>query len=301
MMTYTEEHTMPWSRAIAPYRIAVLVTCHNRCELTLMALRSLHQQQGIDDVEMKVFLVDDGSTDGTADAVRKLFPEVCILQGCGNLFWNGGMRTAFAEALKGDFDAYLWFNDDTILYRDAMSRVVACAREASAHGKPAIVAGSTVSPATGEHSYGGFQLHAHGLVLEFEKIKPHTYEVMRCDTVNGNFTLIPREVAKSVGNIEPGFRHQFGDVDYGLRAKRMGFDLMVAPGYVGQCTVGNPEGTWKDASAPMRKRWKNLMSPKGVPFTEWLLFTRRHYGWRWMHYALSPYARTLVSSLVTHR
>lgn len=301
MLTYTEESTTPRLTAHSPYRIAVLVTCHNRRELTLMALKSLYQQQGVGDVEMRVFLVDDGSTDGTADTVRSQFPEVRILKGCGNLFWNGGMRTAFAEALKGDYDAYLWFNDDTVLYRDAMARVVACARDSSAQGKPAIVAGSTVSPLTGEHSYGGFQLHTHGLVMEFEKIKPHTYDVVRCDTVNGNFTLIPREVAKSVGNIEPSFRHQFGDVDYGLRAKRLGFDLMVAPGYVGQCTAGEAEGTWKDPNAPISKRWKNLMSPKGVPFQEWLLFTRRHYGWRWMHYALSPYARTLLSGLLARR
>jgi hypothetical protein len=36
------------------------------------------------------------------------------------------------------------------------------------------------------------------------------------------------------------------------------------------------------------------LSPKGAPFREWLLYTRRHFGWRWPLYALSPYVKTLL-------
>ena len=38
-----------------------------------------------------------------------------VLHGDGQLYWNGGMRHAFAAAIAGDYDYYLWMYDDTVL------------------------------------------------------------------------------------------------------------------------------------------------------------------------------------------
>jgi GT2 family glycosyltransferase len=84
-------------------RLAVLMTCFNRKEMTLEALRSLFSQKQVEDLNVTVYLVDDGSRDGTSQAVAERFPRVSILQGDGSLFWNGGMRKAFAEALTANF------------------------------------------------------------------------------------------------------------------------------------------------------------------------------------------------------
>jgi GT2 family glycosyltransferase len=72
--------------------------------------------------------VDDGSTDDTATAVSQRFPQVKILQGTGSLFWNGGMRIAFAQALQHDYDYYLWLNDDTVLYPNALETLLTTAQ-----------------------------------------------------------------------------------------------------------------------------------------------------------------------------
>ena len=103
-------------------RTAVLITCHNRKPKTLACLTALFNQEPSPDVTIDVYLVDDGSTDGTTEEVHQTYPQVKILQGDGSLFWNGGMRKAFAEALKQDYDYYLWLNDDTVLYPEAMPR-----------------------------------------------------------------------------------------------------------------------------------------------------------------------------------
>jgi GT2 family glycosyltransferase len=80
-------------------RTAVLITCHNRKPKTLACLAALFNQELSPEVTIDVYLVDDGSTDGTAEAVHQAYPQVKILQGDGSLFWNRGMRKAFAEAL----------------------------------------------------------------------------------------------------------------------------------------------------------------------------------------------------------
>lgn len=278
-------------------RIAVLITSHNRRELTLGSLSALFRQRGLEEIELSVYLVDDGSTDGTAEAVQSSYPKVHILAGSGDLFWCGGMRLAFATAMQDDPDAYLLMNDDTILYEDALLRTVKCAFDLIAARKPSIVVGSTCAPGSTKRTYGGFVVHKRGLSFEFHPVLPHQTEAIVCDTLNGNFALIPREIARAVGNIDPRFRHQLGDLDYGLRARQLGFSIVVAPGYIGECGQNARAGTWRDPSASFAKRWKNLMSPKGVPVREWVIFTRRHYGWRWLHYAASPYAKTIGLSL----
>ena len=102
------------------YNIAVILTCYNRREKTLSCLSGLYlaQEKCKDaDIALSVYLTDDGCIDGTAQAVRSQFSDkdITILQGSGNLYWAGGMRLAWNEALKEDnkWDFYLLLNDDT--------------------------------------------------------------------------------------------------------------------------------------------------------------------------------------------
>ena len=87
-------------------QLAVLLTCFNRKATTLRCLEQLNKQNIT--ASMDVFLCDDGSTDGTSDAIKKLFPQVYIIRGSGNLFWNRGMLTAWRKACETkDYDAYI--------------------------------------------------------------------------------------------------------------------------------------------------------------------------------------------------
>ena len=66
-------------------KIAVLLTCFNRREMTLSCVRRINSQVNIDDLEIEIFLSDDNSTDGTAQAVNSEFPFVKVLHGNGSL------------------------------------------------------------------------------------------------------------------------------------------------------------------------------------------------------------------------
>ena len=214
-------------------RIAALLTTYSRKATTLACLGRLFEQDV--NAQITVFLVDDNSPDGTAEAVHAEFPSIRVLHGDGNLFWCGGMRRAFDAALKEDFDFYLWLNDDTVLEADAVRRLVEANLSLPADRQQnAVIVGSTREPGTGAHTYGG--------VVRSSRFHPNKYRLLEpgetpraCETMNGNCVLIPRAVVSLTHNLSPEFRHGMGDFDYGLRARKAGCSVWVAPGYVGVC------------------------------------------------------------------
>lgn len=275
--------------------IAVLMTSFNRRAQTLECLRLLYAQTAMSHVSLHVILVDDASADGTTDAVQAAFPRVDVFAGTGKLYWNGGMRKAFAHALERGYDFYLWLNDDTQLFPEALATLLAAERQLALEGKTGILTGSTCDGISRAASYGGWRWKK-SWKRELEPVVPDPGTLLRCDTMNGNCTLIPRRVAQVVGNLEAQFTHSFGDFDYGFRAARAGFGIYVVPGFVGSCSDNSRRGTWRDASVSLRQRWRHLNSVKGSPFHEWSLYCRRHLGALWPLYTASPYVKTVLSS-----
>lgn len=271
-------------------RVAVLMTCHNRKNVTIRSLQGLKAQQDAG-ASVDLFLVDDGSSDGTSDAVRQEYPRANILRGDGGLYWCGGTRLAFSSAIPGDYDFYLWLNDDTSLYPDAMQNLISTYLDVAGRaGRALIVAGSTRDPETGAFTYGGWRQCRGKLgTNSWKKIPPETNHPIFCDTINGNCVFISREVVQRIGNLDRIFTHSMGDLDYGLRARMKGCQIVIAPGYVGECGANEGAGLWPDRNLTVGVRWKKLLGPKGLPVKEWGVFCSRHKGFFWPLVWLSPY------------
>lgn len=275
--------------------IAAILTCYNRKEKTLTCLTNLINQDAISDIDLTVYLTDDGSTDGTSEAVKKNFPQVNIIKGDGTLFWNGGMRVAFSKAIESEHDYYLWLNDDTMMYSNALKLLVATSINIKQkQGNDVIVVGTIKDIDTGVINYGGrnrkSKLQPLLFILLNSSAKPQ-----KCDTFNGNVVLIPQNVVSKIGNISSEYSKQHGgDFDYGLRAKYAGFESWVASGVVGECPSNSLKGTIFDKSLPLRDRIKQMKSPKGVPpAKEWMVFAKRHAGFLWPFYWLRTMVRII--------
>jgi GT2 family glycosyltransferase len=267
-------------------RVAAIIAAHNRRDLTLACLRSLDAQR-VPGVAVDAFVLDDGSSDGTSEAVAEQFPEAVLLHGDGQLYWGGGMRQAFATAIASDYDHYLWLNDDVYLDDAALAVLLDTERRLRQPGKAVIVVGSTRDPQTGQLNYGGV-VHPHRWrPLRSELVEPGDAP-RPCDTMNGQVVLISRAVVQRIGNIDPAFVHLGGDYDYGLRARAAGCSVWVAPGMVGTC-ASHPER--RTDERPLGDELRRLWSLKQLKAGPWAVYSRRWAGRLWPMYWLSPYVR----------
>lgn len=279
-------------------RVAVLVPCHDRKETTLACLAALAGQRLPPGVALEVLLVDDGSRDGTGEAVRESFPAVRVLEGDGTLYWAGALRLAFTTAIDEGFDHCLWLNDDTALSPDAVARLLEtlAALERAGNGD-VIVCGATRDPDTGRLTYGGVRRRSRLRPLVF-RLVPEADAPVPCDTTNGNCVLVPNRVAARLGGLSAEFTHTMADYDFGLRALGHGVRCWVAPGTVGTCRRRTIAGTWMDPAVPLRRRLGMYLSPKGLPPAEWWVFARRHAGVLWpiaiAKWSLMPFFPSLL-------
>lgn len=246
--------------------LAVLMTVHNRRENTLRCLRALETQLPAEGVRVDIYMTDDASTDGTPQAVGAEFPDVRILPGDGSLYWNGGMRRAWQEASREDYNYYLWLNDDTKLFPDALEGLLS---DAHTTGDGTIICGATHSAQTGLITYGG---RRNGRLMAPDGT------LQKCDTFNGNVVLVPRAVFWQLGMLDARFTHALGDFDYGLRAGRAGIAIRQACGWAGTCEKHDSLPRWCDPRTPLRERIRWFGTPLGGRPAEQFYFERRHFG-----------------------
>jgi GT2 family glycosyltransferase len=279
-----------------PKKVAVILTCFNRKQKTLDCLDAVLAQSVFSEVAVYFFVTDDGSQDGTSDALMHKYKNIRLLKGNGSLFWNGGMRMAWEEALKSPFDYFFLLNDDTFLYHSTLQRMlVAHEKCKEVTGKAGIIIGSTLGE-NGKTSYGGELQKSKLRPLTLIKLDP-TDHVQPCDTFNGNCVLISQDAVLVLGNLDSGFVHAMGDTDYGLRAKRAGIPMWVIPFYAGRCVNDNSTaGSFNDSSLSAAARFKKILSPKGLPWRAWRIVCRRHAGILWPIYCVWPYAKIFLTS-----
>lgn len=281
-------------------RITAILTTFNRRQTTLSCLARLEAAAAEAKVALRIVLVDDASSDGTAGAVRERFPLAEVASGEGDLFWNRGMHRGIELAFAQEFDYLLWLNDDTMLRADAISRLLQEAQMLRHRdGRDALLSGATCD-ATGRVTYGG-AASAGGLRrFTYRRVWDANVPVA-CDVINGNCVLVPAEIARVVGNLDPVFEHAMGDTDYALRTKAAGFGVYVASGFVGQCSNNPVQGSFNDADASFRTRWQRMMSRKGLPPRSYAHFVRRHGGPMWPLYFAWPYVRLISTGWLPRR
>jgi GT2 family glycosyltransferase len=207
-------------RAEAAGTIYVLAPVHNRRALTERFARCLAAQT---DRGFHLVLVDDGSTDGTADAVRSVLPDATIVEGKGDWWWAGSLEQARRWLLKRPVrpgDLVLIANDDTTFEPDFL----AAARAALDGATKTLLLAQPYSAQTGERSGIGVEVNWRKLAF-----KPaFAPEDIDCFPTRGLFLHLEDFLALG------GFHtillpHYLSDYEFTIRAARRGFALKTDP------------------------------------------------------------------------
>lgn len=204
-------------------KVFVVVPVHNRIEDTKEFMKSIKKQTY---KNFELTIVDDGSTDGTSDYIKKKYPWVNVLHGNGNLFYTGGMRKGISylkkKAKNGDF--LLTLNNDTTFDKDYIKTLVKISQN---NGR--ILVGTIckeldtkkIVDTTHNTNWNPFSLKRS------EKKSPDRKLLFDTKTLSGRGTIVPIEVVKKIGNFNKNLPQYGSDSDFFYRAKKNGFTLAV--------------------------------------------------------------------------
>ena len=271
--------------------IVTLTTCHNRRDGTLAALSDLHAQDLPADVTLAHVIVDDGSTDGTAQAVSKLFPNVEIVQGSGHLYWAGGMRHGWEKAVSTKtFDYLFVYNDDVRLAKSAIKELVRSGAALLKPGmEPHVIVGSFLSQNGSVTTYGGRSRSSRWHPLKFAHLVEPDGTLQEADTLNMNGALISRSALSQVGFLSNYFIHSGADFEYGLKLRQAGGTVYVSERHIGRCDLNPETNVLPEHARSLRDSLERLFDRKREPFRQRLNYYRQHGGLLWPAFWITPY------------
>lgn len=266
--------------------ISVLLAVHNRLELTKQCLDFLEASANRARAALSIYIYDAGSSDGTqAFFSMRDRRTVTYVRGSSDCFWAESMRRLmiafWSELINSEY--VLLLNNDTLLAPDAIEKMLALARSDK------IVVGEVCDAVSGEHTYGSLVQRSWLRPLEFRRSRGG-----RPATFNGNCVLIGHSALARIGPLSSRYRHSLADLDYGLRASRLGVSIASTYEYLATCSR-NPEGaSWSNQHKSLSHRWREMQSPKGLPFSEWTYFCLHWAGIRGVPYMVVPYITLLI-------
>ena len=222
-------------------KIAIVIPSHNNLNVLKHSVPSIY-----DDAFM-IVLFDDGSTDGTAEWVKKNYPKVHILKGDGNCWWTGAVSRLIDYCLVKNCDYIISLNAD-VLITPELARSLVCL---SIDKSDAIVASLVVDVTNPEkvlwagsrfdkiHKfvpiYASQYIHKAGSLVRSLPKGPYT-----ADEVHGRGVVLPASVIRSIGNYDwESFPQYGGDTEFSFRASRNGITMFIDPNCRAKVFVDN--------------------------------------------------------------
>jgi GT2 family glycosyltransferase len=207
----------------------VVVLSWNGREDTLRCLESLAR---VGSSDLGIVCVDNGSTDGSPRAVRERFPEVALIEAGANLGYCAGNNLGVRYALEHGASWVALVNNDATVGADVIEGFERAARERPRAG---ILAGKVYFADRPETIWFAGQrvselLGYAGRPRGYRRRDARRYSrVARTGRAVGALMAISREAIDAVGLLDEDLFAYVEDVDWALRVREAGFEVIFAP------------------------------------------------------------------------
>lgn len=206
---------------------AIVIPTFNRRPTVLLTLRSLFEPIPVDH---QVIVVDAGSSDGTAAAVKRDFPQAILLEGNSSMWWAAATNFGIRKAQELGCYYVLTYNDDNVATPGLLTNLAA----AAASVPECIIAAVCCYLTRPDTVFFAGRMRAKGsdrfYYLDHDTpLSELAKGLRRVEMLHGMCTLFPMSVFDKVGLFnEAEFPQVFADDDLLMRANRAGFPLKVA-------------------------------------------------------------------------
>ncbi|MEZ4593074.1 MAG: glycosyltransferase family 2 protein [Chloroflexota bacterium] len=251
-------------------KLSIVIVSWNTKVLLAACLRSVYAYPL--DEPFEVWVVDNHSSDGSAEMVRDQFPQVALIASVENLGFAGGNNRAIPYC-RGEF--VLLLNPDTEVKPNALNVLVAFLEASPAAG----AAGSRLfngdgtlqfscypRPTLGREFWRMFYLDAIRPFGIYDMSSWNVNQPREVDVLMGAALLLRKSVLETVGLLDEGYFMYSEEVDLCYRLQKSGWKLFWVP----QSQVVH---YWGQSSQQVRtEMFLQLYRGK-------LRFFRKHYGW----------------------
>lgn len=246
----------------APARLSVVIPTHNTRELTLRCVATLEAEG----TPVEIVVVDDGGSDGTAEALAAHEVEVLRQSPAG-----GFTRSANLGLARARGEILLLLNSDTEVAPGAFAALSAAFDRDPRLG----VAGAVLHYPDGSPQWSGGRapslLWLFGLTSglprllarlpRYRRVKPVGAAPGDVDWVTGAALAMRRSVWEQVGPLDEGFRFYAQDLDVCLRAGAAGWKVALLPEFRVMhhhgATIGRDPNSWGQQNAELL--WADLL------------------------------------------
>ncbi len=208
-------------------KLSVVIVSYNTRDYLLRCLESLHNNPPA--FPMEIIVVDNASTDGSPQAVRRNFPQVKILEMKENLGFAAATNVGIRESTG---DLILFLNSDTEVTPSALDRTAEKLedRRVGAVGCQLLYGDGTFQLSFGREKsfFGEIADKLAGKLLERyygAKFKGKEIDI-EVDWVSGAFIMTRRDVVEQAGMFDKNYFLYMEDVDWCLRVKRAGYKII---------------------------------------------------------------------------
>lgn len=206
-------------------KLSIIIVSYNTKDLLEKCLESVYPT-----TNTEIIVVDNASSDGTVEMIKKEFPAIKLIENRQNL----GFAKAVNQALRqGLGEVFFLLNSDTIVKKDTLNKLL----EFEEKVRPAVIGARMLNPdgsvqgsvfnlPTIKMAFQEFWLSKKG---SFSKYFPTGNQPVEVEAVSGGAMMISKKVVEEIGLFDERYFMYFEDLDYCRKARRAGFKVRYLP------------------------------------------------------------------------